>query len=313
MNLKVFTHTDLDGYSCAILAQVAAGRDNVSAEYCGYYNINEKIKKFIDTKAYESYDLVFITDISINDEVAELIESINKSHNKFYLFDHHPTAIGLNKYDWCTVTIEDEIEKVCGTSLLYKGLADNELLKANKGLDLFVETVKRYDTWLWKEKYDDIIPKHLNYLFKIYGPERFSAMYVDRLYYLKNDFKLFTDQDTFLLELENEKIQTYIDKKEKCIYRKTLVINGRTYRAGIVVADDYLSELGNVLCERHPEYDFIAMVSGLSTVSYRTIKDDINLGAYVASYFGGGGHPKSAGSQISFDLKKQILDTIFEK
>ena len=83
-------------------------------------------------------------------------------------------------------------------------------------------------------------------------------------------------------------------------------------RAGIVVADDYLSELGNELSERNPDLDFIAMIAGLSTVSYRTVKRDIDLGNEVAIYYGGGGHPQSAGSQIPYELRKQILDSIIK-
>ena len=45
--VKLFTHTDLDGIGCAILAKLAFG-DNVNIEYCNYDNINESVKKFIN-------------------------------------------------------------------------------------------------------------------------------------------------------------------------------------------------------------------------------------------------------------------------
>ena len=80
---------------------------------------------------------------------------------------------------------------------------------------------------------------------------------------------------------------------------------------GFVYADRYFSEMGNRLAELHPEYDFIAMIDvGGGMVSYRTVKDDINLGE-LAKQFGGGGHPKSAGSRFDPTVCGVINDAIF--
>jgi oligoribonuclease NrnB/cAMP/cGMP phosphodiesterase (DHH superfamily) len=87
----------------------------------------------------------------------------------FTLIDHHETAIYLNKYWWCNVQIEDGIEKVSGTSLFYNYLKENDLIVYEKDVSKFVEKVKRYDTWSWKTKYDDIEAKQLNDLLYIYG------------------------------------------------------------------------------------------------------------------------------------------------
>ena len=58
----------------------------------------------------------------------------------------------------------------------------------------------------------------------------------------------------------------------------------------------YTSELGNTLVKRHPELDFIVMIDmGEKSVSYRSVKDNIDLGKNVAAKFGGVGHPKAAG------------------
>ena len=47
------------------------------------------------------------------------------------------------------------------------------------------------------------------------------------------------------------------------------------------------------------------------TVSYRTVKEDIDLGKDVASLFGGGGHPKAAGSEFSQSIKLKVVEEIF--
>lgn len=313
MKIKLFTHTDLDGYGCAILARLVAGDDNVNISYCGYYDINEKIKAFINKKEYMKFDYIFITDISVNDEVALLIDSVQEDcEYKFYLLDHHPTAMNLSKYNWTRIQIEDSIEKVCGTSLFYETLTQYNFIASSKDLDLFVEKIKRYDTWLWHDKYNDIDAKHLNDLFKIYGPSNFSNNYIFRLRSSNlNRFELFTDIDKFLIELEENKINKYIFKKEKSMEVREKEINGKIYKFGIIIADDYISEMGNKISAKHPELDFIAIVSSLKTISYRTTKKDIDLGNDIASYYGGGGHPQTAGSQISNELKQSILDAIF--
>lgn len=51
----------------------------------------------------------------------------------------------------------------------------------------------------------------------------------------------------------------------------------------------------------HPELAYIAMIDiSRGRVSYRTIRDNINLGTEIAHNYGGGGHPKAAGS--TFDI-----------
>lgn len=44
---KLFSHTDLDGIGCGILAKLAFGKD-VDISYCDYDNIDSSVRKFID-------------------------------------------------------------------------------------------------------------------------------------------------------------------------------------------------------------------------------------------------------------------------
>ena len=46
MKVKLFTHADLDGIGCGVLAKLAFG-ENVDIEYCNYNDINETIAKFL--------------------------------------------------------------------------------------------------------------------------------------------------------------------------------------------------------------------------------------------------------------------------
>lgn len=187
---KIFTHTDLDGVGCAILAYLAFGRENVDVEYCNYDDVDEKIESFIEQEElFKSYHRVFITDISISRPVANMIDILDRS-KRVELFDHHATAYNLNKYDWCDVRVfydpDNPACKTSGTEMLYDHLDQYSYFDAfnyvtRKNIIRFVEIVRDYDTWRWKEELGDegIIYKQVNDLFYIYGRDEFIdwAMY----------------------------------------------------------------------------------------------------------------------------------------
>lgn len=81
---------------------------------------------------------------------------------------------------------------------------------------------------------------------------------------------------------------------------------------GIVFADKYISELGNELCKLNRELDYIAIVNmSTCSVSYRTIRDDIDMGM-IAKKYGGGGHPKAAGSKFDVYKVTKFLDGLLD-
>jgi len=167
----------------------------------------------------------------------------------------------------------------------------------------FVESVRKYDTWLWKTVYNEIEPKMWNDLLYIIGRENFIEKIIDLV--TSQHGLEFTEFDLKLLEYKQKDIDKYIESKDKTIIVKEI----QGYKAGIVFAEQYHSELGNKLSEMHPELDFIVIVNPSQSVSYRTIKD-IDL-SEIAKMYGGGGHPKASGSPISDEVKKYILKVLF--
>lgn len=312
MKVKLFSHTDLDGYGCNIIMRSIFG-DNVDCTNINYDKIDEEIKQYIFSEEYKNYACTYITDISVNEEIAKLIDDrINTTGVKFVLLDHHPTALELNKYKWAEVKIENDEEKTSGTRMLYDELSeavnilnDENYLHSECLFDL-VESVRKYDTWLWKEKYNDAKPKKLNDLFYLLGKERFTDKIIK--YIALGSFKVkdFIEDNHLLLELQQEKIDKYVESKNKEIIEYNL--NG--CKVGVVFAEQFQSELGNRLSELNPQYDLIAMI-GDKTISYRTIHEDINCG-FIASWFGGGGHPKASGSQINKDNKIKYIEELFK-
>ena len=301
--IKLFTHTDLDGVGCEILGRILF-RENINVTRCNYDNIDNKVEEFLNNT--EEYDKLFITDISVSKKIADKLNSIS---DKVILLDHHKTALWLNEYPYALVQVEDEsIGKLCGTYLFYEYLKKNyEEFNNTHALELFVDYVRMYDTWEWKEKYNNIIPKRLNDLMYIDGVYEFKNK---MKYKLENNYPIVDDVDILKLDIEQINIDSYVAQKDE-----TLIVNDNLfpgYIVGITFADKYISELGNKLCELHSELDFVVLINMSSLiVSYRTVKNDIDLSA-IAKGYGGGGHPKASGSQFNVSIINDVLNNIFK-
>lgn len=304
--IKLFTHTDLDGIGCAVLAKLAF-QNEVDIEYCNYNEINKKVLDYINCN--DNKFSIYITDISVNEEVAKLLDK----RGCVQLLDHHPTALELNKYSWCRVMVEDlKGVKTSGTKMFYHWLGMNgcfsDELENNKTLDRFVELVRDYDTWRWIELGDEgILCKQINDLLYLYGKEKFISWCVSKIC-CSDPFEL-SDTDKLLLDIKQKEIDNYVEEKDKQLFTSPMC----GWIAGFVFAEKYFSELGNRLCKMHPEIDFIVMIDMDGKVSYRTIKENLDLGQRIAKQFGGGGHPKAAGSQFSKEILLKTVEEIFYK
>lgn len=69
--IKLFTHLDLDGVSCAVLARLTFG-ENVDITYCNYDEVDTLVREYI-SKMDKEHDTCFIVDISIKDDLASEI------------------------------------------------------------------------------------------------------------------------------------------------------------------------------------------------------------------------------------------------
>ena len=308
--IKIWTHNDLDGISCAILAYLAFGRENVDVEYCSYKDVDEKVEAFWKQIGDSKYDQVYIIDISISDNLAEQIGSHTGSR-KWHLFDHHATALWLNKYSWCEVRISmDTGLKTSGTELFWNHLDQHgyfDKLPVNnlKNLADFVEIVRDYDTWRWKEELGEegLVCKRVNDLLDIYGREEFIEWAIcdicgdTALSPALDKFPRFSEKDLALLYQKQKDIDIYVAEKDKQLQVATDQF-GKAF--GYVFAELYFSELGNRLCEMHPEIEYVAMIDiSRGAVSFRSVKEDIDLGGEIAHSLGGGGHKKAAGSRFN--------------
>ena len=255
----------------------------------------------------DSLSYIYITDIRVNEEVAKLLDE----RGGVVLLDHHPTALELNKYPWCKVRVEELNDiKTSGTRIFYHWLVMNgcisDELENNEALRRFSELVRDYDTWRWAELGEEgIICKQVNDLMYLYGRDRFITLCISQIHDCV--FPRLYASDELILSIKQKEIDDYVEEKNEQLI--TTPMCGRV--CGFVFAEKYFSELGNRLCRMHPEIDFVAMIDMSGTVSYRTVKEDIDLGKDVAQLFGGGGHPKAAGSEFSKEIQLKTIEEIF--
>lgn len=304
MKIKLFTHTDLDGVGCAIVMKHAF--EDADYDLCGNHEIDQKVAQFIADKEYVKYDQVFITDISVNKNNAEMINQIHtEGKTTWKLLDHHATALWLNEYEWATVKVEHFPDvKASGTSLLDMHLIDNgQASDKDWNMGQFTEKVRRYDTWEWQTKYSDDHAKQLNDLLYIVGQNQFIKRFID------NCDPTFTESEQLLLEIEQKRIDAYVDQKRKQLQK----IRIENYMVGVVFAETNHSIVGNVLAKENPDVEFIAMLNPASGgISYRAVKDTIDVGAFAKKY-GGGGHAKASGSSLSGDLVVSWMYEAFDE
>lgn len=281
--IKLFTDNDLDGVGCAILGLLAF--KELSIEYCGYNNINEKLIEFIKN---DNDTFIYITDLSVNDEVAQMLEK----RGKVCLIDHHKTALELNKYNFASVIVEIDGVLQCGTSLFYDYLIDSRPFESKIGIINFVENVRLYDTWDWK-KFNKQTPKDLNDILKIIGITDF----IDTM--INNSFEL-TKLDKTMLKYRRNEIDEFIKRKLKTV--KYTDFQG--FKIASVLCDTYAytSELGNKMCEvLDIDIAFLIYDGG---VALRSLGDiDVSV---IAKHFGGGGHKNAAGFKINTDFSKLL-------
>ena len=290
MKIKHFTDSDLDGISCGIIINHIPAVETHDIVYSNPRDINKDVENFIKAKEYLNYDKVFITDLSVEEPIALFIDALTHAVPEvdWALIDHHKSALYLNEFEWCTVSVTDDNDDKCSASyLLFLGCSDK--IDSN-AMEYYIDMVNRYDTFRWVVE-GDVRPKYLNDLLRAYGRERF----IDHVneFIKKDSVEVLIDNpvEKMVITLEQEKIARHIDMVEQSMERMYF---GK-YRVGVAFCNNYISETGNTICTRNRDIHFIIMIIlGAKNASMRTIRDDIDL-SKIAVALGGGGHDKAAG------------------
>ena len=103
-----------------------------------------------------------------------------------------------------------------------------------------------------------------------------------------------------------EKLSNYAQK----IYYKEIC----GLKAGIVFIDyEYRNDLAEYFRQNSFDMDFVMLIAlDYGTISYRNIKDDVNV-RVIAEAMGGKGHDKAASSPIREEQKKALIELLTEQ
>lgn len=302
MKLLLSHIADLDGITPIILLNLL--KVDFDYELFEVNELSDFIKEKINSDYFDKYETIYITDLGISKECADIIVN-SKYKDKFKLFDHHESHYYLNDYEFATVMEDNNNYKVCGTSLFYNYLVDtykSDILKKNSVV-MFVELVRECDTWQFTDLKEEV--SDLNNLFAFYGRDKFIEIYSKFL--TDNNEFYFNNTESVILESLNRQKNDYIESfKDKVIIKK---ING--YKIGFVFAELYRSELGNYLAELYyDQVDFIGIININRHISFRGKKEN-NPPIRFAEIYGGGGHPLACALKYPDDLKDKIINYIF--
>ncbi|MFD1737264.1 DHH family phosphoesterase [Bacillus salitolerans] len=298
----LLTHNDLDGVGCGILAKLAFN-DRVNIKYNSVASLNPQVERALEKIKKE--DVLFITDLSVNEHNEKNLEKHYLEGGKVQLIDHHRTAEHLNQYKWAIVQVEEEDGKLSSaTSLLYRYLLDNRYLESSQALDQFVELIRQYDTWEWDQN-NNLKAKRLNDLFFLMSIEEFEEKMLHKV--TKNDDFTYDEFEERILDMEEEKIDRYLKRKKREIVQTFI----GEHCVGVVHAESYHSELGNELGQEFEYLDYIAILNvGGRRISLRTIHDHIDV-SEIAAEFGGGGHAKASGCSLTENAYKLFVEQPF--
>lgn len=306
MKTLLISHiADNDGVSPIILLKLVI--NEFDYKLLEIYEVEDYVNELIGSGKYKEYDQIYITDLKLTMESCEKIDNIEELKNKLLVFDHHQSNLFVNDFDFATVIVKNEEGRMeCGTSLFYKYLKNkypNSILN-NVAVSNYVELVRENDTWDYLIE-NEAKAKKLGMLFSLYNRERYIKSMLTN--FKNNVDELFSSEENYLLSIEQERINDYIESKKDKVYFGEI----NNYKVGIVFAENYRSVLGNYLAKYYEEeVDFIIIINLEHGISYRTIKE-VNVGEF-AQIYGGGGHQKAAGSYFPEGFHKQLIELLYE-
>lgn len=298
-NLIISHVADIDGMGAVILAKLIY--DNIDVILLDPDELNGIIQEI----KRSNYKKIYITDIAIRD--FEMYEFINNNFNNILYFDHHLTNVDTSKYNWATVSPEENGFLNSGTSLFYDYLLNKFSNKyiSSEYTSNFVEAIRSYDTWDFKRT-GNLDGKHLAEIFSVLGIDKFIDKYYNKIIsnYKSSKLEFGEDELDIIKRLEDD-MKEYVDKCDEAL----IITNFLGYKVGISISENYRSEVGNVLSSRHKDLDFILIANFVRRAfSFRTT-NDINVNE-VAKLIGGGGHSKASGATMNDENLKIFFESL---
>ena len=229
----IISHDDLDGAGCVIVGK----RFFKEVDYykSNLYDLDSIIRKLLDSRTFDNYDLIFFTDLCpSNESIKELCKRGNtKVLNKLTIIDHHESNINrvnknleefpskLKDHLYLSVNDEEDGELTCGTKLFLDYLLEYTPLKLTRGDAYFkklIKAIRYWDTFLWT-KYDYKRAVELNFIFK---DSKYDVFIRDVFTECKKGYEFEEEPFTFFNESEKKCIENHWDEVDDALDRATL-------------------------------------------------------------------------------------------
>lgn len=317
----LFTHDDLDGAGSRVVYELAHAKETKGVDYdvvnCTNAGIDNEVMETLRNENIDKNTEIIFADITAGRETLEYIIN-NFSMPK--IFDHHRTNFFVT---WivpeAVIVPENELGVMqSGTSLLYQHYC-KELDKfptinskgSERFLSDFVDTVRSYDTYEWKET-NNLAARKLQVLFILLGMNRFCDQYIDRISsdtYI-DKFNIIHIEDLKFVDAKLENEQNIIDSiTPDDVY--TINVGGRNAAFALGSFGVSVSELAHQFLNKYPDKFDMFISFNLwrgGEFSIRTIRDDIDVGSDIAAPLGGGGHPQAAGVPLPEYLREEMIN-----
>lgn len=300
MKIRLLTHiADADGCFPVVLAKTVF--QTVEYDLLTPDEVDLKVKEILPE--IEQYDQVYITDLNISLELAQMIEQEESYRSKIKIIDHHLSKEHMNQFSFIEVVDELDGIKQCATSLFYQHLLPNYPMLNKPCFQTLVEYVRKVDTWTWQGDED---AKNIDTLFDLYGRDYFIE-------YLTNYVKIhetfsYDEKEHALFRVAAKKLEYYVEEMKQNIHFATL--DGA--RIGIVFCERHTSDVGHLLAVHYADQiDFIMLLKiSKNSVSLRADKEEIDVTTFAVKR-GGGGHKHAAGFSLPTDSQVKILKTLY--
>lgn len=277
----------MDGSACAVLFIAAGGKqENIIFSNPGHAMVDDHAKKLFS----EHSGRIFFADISVSEQTAEMLSQ----RSDIWLFDHHKTAVPLKRFPWCIV---DEANSRCGAMVFF----DHILVNSQVDLSYYshlIDLVDDRDRWINSH----VDSGQLNYLHNTIGQPAFIRRF------LKNPSPIFTSEEQYLLDVEREKRELYIERcRNDVVIRK---VDG--FKIGYVLCEPkYTSDVGNILCN-DLGLDAVLLLSATSISMRAPEGSPLDVSA-IAKKYKGGGHRCASGCSIASVFGATWLDLLIDK
>lgn len=302
-DLKVilFTHTDIAGKVCGVLGKRCF--KNIEVKYCSNIDVDDIINTFIlIEQKYTEYDLIIVTDVSINKGTVANLNRVQESTNgktKVLYYNHQECNLEYTKHPWAIIETECDGVKQDSASIFYRNLINNYSLEEDVWLSNLVEKSRRYTKWEWKDL-DDTEPNSLSMLCHDTGHEFFVKKLIKK-HIVNSD--LLDEEDMDKLNYLEDKYQSYKTNK----INEVILWKVDNFRTAFVLAEQYIDRLGFDIALHYKNLDSVIIINSLTKLNIRAANNKLVDVTDIAKVFGGNGEKKASGASVPVEIREEMI------